>query len=83
LRVIDRASVVAAVDYSVNGGKGWQAVLPSDNIFDSPEEAVSFTAPGLAAGSVNQITVRATDAKGNQAYESVTVTLEGAAAKSE
>jgi hypothetical protein len=35
--------------------------------------------PGLPGGS-HQITVRATDAKGNQAFESVFVTVEGPAA---
>lgn len=74
LKVIDRSSIVAALDYSVNASKGWQAVLPSDNIFDSPEEAVTFSVPGLAAGS-HQVTVRATDAKGNQAFENVMVTI--------
>ena len=73
---------MAALDYSVNSAKGWQAVLPSDNIFDSPEEGVSFSVPGLPAGT-HQITVRATDAKGNQAFESVLVTVEGPAVKAE
>jgi hypothetical protein len=83
LKVIDRTSIVAALDYSVNSAKGWQAVLPSDNIFDSPEEAVTFSVPGLGAGS-HQIAVRATDAKGNVAYETVQVTIDNvAAAKSE
>jgi hypothetical protein len=63
----------------VDGAKGWQAVLPSDNIFDSPDEAVAFSIPGLTAGS-HQIAVRATDAKGNQAFESVSVTVESPAA---
>lgn len=79
LKVVDRSSIVAALDYSVNSAKGWQAVLPSDNIFDSPEEAVAFDVPGLAAGN-HQITVRATDAKGNQAFEGVFVTVESPAA---
>lgn len=78
LKVVDRSSIVAGLDYSVNSTKGWQAVLPSDNIFDSPEEAVSFDVPGLPAGN-HQITVRATDAKGNQAFESVFVTVESPA----
>ena len=79
LKVVDRTSIVAALDYSVNSSKGWQAVLPSDNIFDCPEEGVSFSVPGLPAGS-HQITVRATDAKGNQAFESVLVTVDATAA---
>jgi hypothetical protein len=79
LRVVDRSSIVSSLEYTVNSSKGWQAVLPSDSIFDSPEEAISFSVPGLSAGS-HQITVRATDAKGNQAFESVFVTVESPAA---
>jgi hypothetical protein len=82
LRVVDRSSIVSAVDYAVDSAKGWQAVLPSDNIFDSPEEAVSFSVPGLSGGS-HQITIRAVDAKGNQAFETVVVDVASPAVKSE
>jgi outer membrane protein assembly factor BamB len=79
LKVIDRTSIVAALDYAVDSAKGWQAVLPSDNIFDSPDEAVTVSIPGLSAGS-HQIALRATDAKGNVAFETVMVNVESAAA---
>jgi hypothetical protein len=82
LRVVDRSSIVSAVDYAVDSAKGWQAVLPSDNIFDSPEEAVSFSVPGLSGGS-HQITIRAVDAKGNLAFETVVVEVPSPAVKSE
>jgi hypothetical protein len=82
LRAVDRTSVVAALDYAVDANRDWQAVLPSDNIFDSPEETASFAVRGLGAGP-HQIALRATDAKGNQAFETVLVTVEGPAAKNE
>jgi hypothetical protein len=74
-RAADRTTTVSAIDYSVDSAVGWQMVLPSNKIFDSPEETVSFTVPGLSAGA-HQITLRATDAKGNQAFETVLVTID-------
>ena len=55
-------------------------VLPVDNIFDSPEETVSFTTPGLKPGQ-HQITLRATDAKGNQAFQTLFVNIKGPVAE--
>jgi hypothetical protein len=80
LTAVDRTSVVAAMDYAVDSSREWQAILPSDNIFDGPQETVSFSVPGLSPGS-HQVTLRATDAKGNQAFENVVVTVEAPAAK--
>jgi hypothetical protein len=80
LTAVDRTSVVAAMDYAVDSSREWQAVLPADNIFDGPREAVSIVVPGLSAGT-HQITLRATDAKGNQAFENVVVTIEPPAAQ--
>ena len=57
-----------------------QAVLPSDNIADSPEEAYKFNVPSLNPGP-HQITVRAADAKGNRAFQSVSITVETPTAK--
>ena len=79
-KVVERTSTVALMEYAVNSGREWQTVLPSDNIFDAPEEKVSFTIPGLPAGT-HQLTLRATDAKGNQAFENVFVTVEAPAAR--
>jgi hypothetical protein len=74
LRAADRTSTVASLDYAVDSSTDWQAVLPSDNIADSPEEAYAFTVPALQPGP-HQITVRAADAHGNRAFQTVTVTV--------
>jgi hypothetical protein len=74
LNAVDRTSTVAAVEYSVDSNRDWQLVLPTDGIYDSPEETVAFTIPSLAAGQ-HQVTLRATDVKGNQSFESVFVTI--------
>jgi hypothetical protein len=79
LTAVDRTSTVAAMDYAVDSSREWQAVLPSDNIFDGPQETVSITIPGLSAGP-HQVTLRATDAQGNQAFENLAVTVEAPAA---
>jgi len=75
LRAVDRTSTIASLEYSVDSSTDWQSVLPSDNIADSPDEAYSFDTQPLSSG-VHQITVRASDAHGNQAHESVTITVE-------
>ncbi len=75
LKAIDRTSTVAAVDYAVDSAQDWQAATASDRMFDGPEEAASFTASGLSPGP-HQLTLRATDARGNQAFENVFVTIE-------
>jgi WD40 repeat protein len=73
-KIVDETSIVAACDYSVDSDRDWQMVLPVDKIFDSPEETMSFSTPGLKPGQ-HQITLRATDAKGNQAFHTVFVTI--------
>ena len=42
-------------DYAVDSSRDWQAVLPSDNIWDSPEETARFTIRGLKPGVVFQL----------------------------
>ena len=73
-KAVDRTSIVSAIEYSLDSAADWQLVLPSNKMFDSPEETVSFTLRGLSEGA-HQITLRATDAKGNQAFETVSVTI--------
>jgi hypothetical protein len=75
-KIVDETSTVAACDFSIDSNRDWQMVLPVDNIFDSPEETVAFSTPGLSAGQ-HQITLRATDAKGNQAFQTVFVNIKG------
>lgn len=70
----DETSTVAACDYSVDSGRDWQMALPVDKIFDSPEETMSFSIAGLKPGQ-HQITLRSTDAKGNQSFQTVFVTV--------
>ena len=80
LTAVDRTSTVAAMDYAVDSSREWQAVLPTDNIFDGPQESVTVSVPGLSPGT-HQVTLRATDARGNQAFENVVVTVEPPAAR--
>jgi hypothetical protein len=71
-KVVDQTSTVAAAAYNVDSGDHWQAVFPSDSIFDGPAEAVSVHLGGLGAGS-HQITIKAVDACGNQTFATVIV----------
>jgi WD40 repeat protein len=79
-RAADRTSIVASFDYAVDSTTDWQLVLPSNKLFDSPQASVNFTVRGLGAGA-HQITLRATDARGNQAFETLLVTIEAPTAE--
>jgi hypothetical protein len=74
LRVTERVGTIASMDYSVDSNDVWQAVLPVDKIFDEPEESVSFSVNDLPPGE-HQITLRATDDRGNVGLQTVTVTV--------
>ena len=74
LRAVDAAGTVAAIDYAVDSAADWQAATPSDTMFDSPEAGATLTAAGLTPGP-HTIAVRATDARGNAAYDNVTVSV--------
>lgn len=74
LRVVDRTSTVALLEYGVDSAEHWQTVLPADNIADSPEEAYQLGIHGLSSGA-HQITLRATDVKGNRSFETVNVMI--------
>jgi hypothetical protein len=80
LKAADRTSTVAAVEYSVDSNKDWQLVLPVDGIYDSPEETVTFSIANLPPGK-HQVTLRATDVKGNEGFESLFVTVAGPTAE--
>lgn len=75
VKAVDRTSTVTAVDFAVDSAQDWQAATPSDKMFDSPEAAANFTAVNVTPGP-HQITVRATDARGNQGFKNVFVTIE-------
>ena len=74
LRAVDAAGTVAAVDYAVDSAGDWQAATPSDTMFDSPSAAATLTAAGLTPGA-HTIAIRVTDARGNQAFQNVAVTV--------
>ena len=69
----DAASRIGAIHYSVDSATEWTAVLPADGICDSDSEKVSATLKALKPGP-HRITLRVTDALGNTAFKSVTVT---------
>jgi hypothetical protein len=73
-KIVDQTSTVAAAAYNVDSDDHWQAVFSSDSIFDGPAESVSVRLGGLAPGS-HQITIRAVDACGNQAFATVVVEM--------
>jgi WD40 repeat protein len=74
-RVVDAASEIANVEYSVDSSTDWQMAPSSDNIFDSPAESVELTLTGLKPGE-HQVSLRATDDHGNQSYQSVLITAD-------
>jgi len=74
-RAQDATSIIASADYTVDSSDDWQAVLPVDNIFDSPDETVAFTIKGLTPGT-HQVTIRAVDARGNQALQTLVVKID-------
>jgi hypothetical protein len=75
LRVVDRTSTVATVEYAVDSADDWQAATASDNMLDSPDETLGFVTKRLDPGP-HQIAVRATDSAGNRAHTTLVVTVE-------
>jgi hypothetical protein len=78
LSAVDHTSTVAAVEFSVDSARDWQSAASADRMFDGPRATATFSVPDLTPGP-HQITVRATDARGNQGFENVFVTIEPAA----
>ncbi len=74
MKAVDRTGVISSAAYAVNSSTEWQAVLPSDNIADSPEEAYSFIVTNLAPGP-HQITLRVLDKRGNPAFATINVAV--------
>ncbi len=70
----DAHSPVAAVDYRVSADEPWRPALPDDRIYDSTEEAFSFTLPRLAPGG-HVLSLRVRDTRGNAAYASRFITV--------
>lgn len=72
LRVVDRGSTVAQLDYAVDSAEHWQRRLPDDTMADSPEERYTLSLTGLSKGP-HTLTVRATDQAGNTSFETIGV----------
>jgi len=72
LRVVDATSIIADAQFTVDSNEDWQAALPDGNIFDSLDEKLSFTIKNPGPGP-HQLTIRATDARGNMAVQSVVI----------
>lgn len=64
--VTDASSVIARLEYSVNGGP-WQYVLPADGMYDEGSEKFTITMPRDAGAGEQHVTLRAFDAGGNAA----------------
>lgn len=74
LTAVDRTGSIARLDYALDALDRWQAVAPLDTIADSPEEAFRWSIDALAPG-VRQVTLRAVDAAGNAAFETLIVEI--------
>jgi hypothetical protein len=69
--VVDAASPVRRLEYSVDGGP-WGELHPADGISDSPEERFSIPLDGLSPGA-HLVVARATDQLGNVSVARVEV----------
>lgn len=67
--VVDALSEIADVRYSVAGQEGWHLILPTDLIYDSTRETISFTISDLSPGR-HTVTIRATDTSSNSRFTS-------------
>jgi hypothetical protein len=75
-KVADAWSIISQVRYAINGSQDWKAVLPTDQIYDSTSETVSFTISDLSPGRT-VVGVRATDALGNSRFVSAAADVPG------
>ncbi len=75
VRAVDHTTTVAGIDYAVDGSADWQATAAADGMYDGPDESTTITLSNLSAGP-HTVAVRATDARGNPAIQSVAVLIE-------
>ncbi len=72
LGITDAMSTLAWVDYLVNSGEEWQAILPEDGIYDNRWERFRFEVDLQEDGEHN-VTLRIEDSLGNLMYRNVRV----------
>ncbi|HOW69026.1 MAG TPA: hypothetical protein PKY77_00380 [Phycisphaerae bacterium] len=70
----DALSAITAASYNVDSGEKWIPLAALDDIFDSPNESVSFTIENLDPGE-HRIALRVTDQRNNTRYVTKTVTV--------
>ncbi len=66
-RITDAGTPITAAHYTVDSKDEWVAVLPEDDIFDSPTESLSFEIDGLLAGE-HRVAIKAEDEQRNVGY---------------
>ncbi len=70
--VRDALTALRSIQYNLNGAERYEPVLPTDLIFDSTRETFSVSIDDLSPGP-HVVTLRASDGRGNTAYESVLI----------
>lgn len=73
-RVTDALSAIKTLEYAVDSGEQWRAVLPDDLLADSTQESFRVSIADLSVGA-HVITLRAADSHDNRAYRSVQVRI--------
>ena len=63
--VQDASSYIEKAVYKIDSDEQWQVMFPEDGIFDSMQETLLLQTPKLSNGE-HTITIRATDAAGNE-----------------
>ncbi len=72
--VVEKASRIVSMQYSVDSQEDWIAILPDDGIADSAAEAFTFVLEDLGPGP-HRIAVRVADIYKNTGYASLIVTV--------
>ena len=73
-KVVDTLSVIGKVEYVLDSGEKFLPALPTDQIFDSREEQITFKCEADGPGE-HLLAIRFDDALGNRVYRNVTVDI--------
>jgi len=72
LSVIDKYSVISALDYTLNSSDDYKAAVPKDLVFDTTKENFTIAIEDLKEGE-HIIALRAKDDVGNKTYTSIEI----------